>query len=86
MSHMPSLPAVPLLQGGRRLSYPSFVALLPRLAEARCCTEAEVVRRLTACQGPSRTATTTPQAVRLADKANFTGVRALAGLGWEAQL
>lgn len=69
-------PAPPApLQGGRRLSYSAFTQLLPRLAEARCCTEPEVVRRLAACQGPSRTATTTPEAVRLADKANFTGKR-----------
>ncbi|PRW56603.1 p25-alpha domain-containing [Chlorella sorokiniana] len=66
-------------KGGRRLSYPAFAALLPRLAEARCCTEAEVVRRIAGCQGPSRTATTTPEAVRLADRANFTGVAARGG-------
>jgi len=62
------------MQGARRLSYTAFASdLLPRLAEARCCTEAELVRRIAACQGPSRTATTAPEAVRLADKGNFTG-------------
>ncbi len=31
------------------------------------------MRRIAACQGPSRTATTATEAVRLADKGNFTG-------------
>lgn len=34
-----------------------------------------MVRRIAACNGPSRSSTTTPEAVRLADKAQFTGAR-----------
>lgn len=65
----------PTQQGVRRLSYQGLLAVLPRLAEARGCTVAEVVRRLLACEGPTRTATTTPENVRLSDRSNFCGAR-----------
>jgi hypothetical protein len=70
-------PSDPGLQGARRITFKQFRSLLPRLAEARGCAESEVAARIAACQGPSRNNTTTPEAVRLSDRSNFTG-----GVGW----
>lgn len=78
--HLLAVPCHPIAiqtqQGARRMSFPQFLGCLPRLAEARGCTEAEVVRRLVACEGPTRHGTTTPEAVRLSDRSNFSGAHA----------
>lgn len=57
----------------RRLSYKALLTAVPKLAAARGCTPAEIVRRLAACDGPTRTATTTPENVRLSERGSFCG-------------
>lgn len=72
----------PPSQGARRLGFPAFLATLPLLADARGCTEAEIARRVAASEGPSRTAVTTPEVVRLAERQAFVGEPAgVDGLG-----
>ncbi|KAL4441547.1 hypothetical protein ABPG77_002051 [Micractinium sp. CCAP 211/92] len=67
-------------KGARRMSFQAFVGSLPRLAEARGCERGEVVRRLLACEGPTLSRATTPDAVPLFDdKSNFSGVAGRGG-------
>jgi hypothetical protein len=61
------------VQGARRISYRQFCSAVPRLAEARGCDAAEVARLIVASDGPRRNNTTTPEAVRLSNKSNFSG-------------
>ncbi|KAI3427944.1 hypothetical protein D9Q98_006334 [Chlorella vulgaris] len=66
-------------QGARRISYRQFCSAVPRLADARGCDAAELARLIVASGGPCRNNTTTPEAVRLSNKSNFSGIAARGG-------
>lgn len=57
-----------------------FYTSLPRLAEARRCSRAELVESLCACEGPTSHSATTPQTgLALAERSNFTSIAARGG-------